>query len=173
MAERGIDSGHPWPSPCGRLLRRRLPGLSCPVIEPLCFALGSLSDQSLRQIQKRPRLWPTRGIDSGHPWPSPCGRLLRRRLPGLSCPVIEPLVLRTGSFFRPISSSDTKKAPPLAEPFLYMAEREGLEPSKGCLNPYSLSRGAPSATRPPLLNPFFYTPGSSQQKPGCGSIPVH
>ena len=43
------------------------------------------------------------------PWPSPFGRLLRRRLPGLSCPVIEPLVLRTQ---RPssdqVSSPDTK-----------------------------------------------------------------
>jgi len=57
------DSGLPWPSPCGRLLRRRLTGLSsatapaspkaptfgalppaslqsCPVIEPWCFARG-------------------------------------------------------------------------------------------------------------------------------------
>ena len=31
-----------------------------------------------------------------------------------------------------------------------MAEREGFEPSKG-FPPYSLSRGAPSTTRPPLL----------------------
>ena len=30
-----------------------------------------------------------------------------------------------------------------------MAESEGFEPSKG-VNPYSLSRGAPSATRPTL-----------------------
>jgi hypothetical protein len=34
----------------------------------------------------------------------------------------------------------------------YLAEREGFEPSMGFLNPYSLSRGAPSATRPPLRN---------------------
>ena len=32
-----------------------------------------------------------------------------------------------------------------------MAEGEGFEPSKG-VNPYSLSRGAPSATRPTLRN---------------------
>src|SRR5699024_10348492 len=31
-----------------------------------------------------------------------------------------------------------------------LAEREGFEPSKGLQTPYSLSRGAPSATRPPL-----------------------
>ena len=31
-----------------------------------------------------------------------------------------------------------------------MAEREGFEPSKGVLNPYSLSRGALSTTQPPL-----------------------
>ena len=39
----------------------------------------------------------------------------------------------------------------------YLAEREGFEPSKGFLNPYSLSRGAPSATRPPLRDRVFYT----------------
>jgi hypothetical protein len=39
----------------------------------------------------------------------------------------------------------------------YLAEREGFEPSKGFLNPYSLSRGAPSATRPPLIISFFTT----------------
>ncbi len=52
VEERGIDSGLPWPSPCGRL-----PGLSCPVTEPWCFAPRPLSDQSLRQIPKRPRHW--------------------------------------------------------------------------------------------------------------------
>ncbi len=31
-----------------------------------------------------------------------------------------------------------------------MAEREGFEPSMELLTPYSLSRGAPSAARPPL-----------------------
>jgi hypothetical protein len=31
-----------------------------------------------------------------------------------------------------------------------MAEREGFEPSMELLTPYSLSRGAPSATRPSL-----------------------
>ena len=33
-----------------------------------------------------------------------------------------------------------------------MAEREGFEPSIGLQTLYSLSRGAPSATRPPLQN---------------------
>jgi hypothetical protein len=32
-----------------------------------------------------------------------------------------------------------------------MAESEGFEPSMG-VNPYTLSRGAPSATRPALLD---------------------
>src|SRR5690606_11024455 len=31
-----------------------------------------------------------------------------------------------------------------------VAEREGFEPSKGLLSPYSLSRGAPSSAKPPL-----------------------
>ena len=49
--------------------------------------------------------------------------------------------------FESCLSSETKKAPSGA--FYFLAEREGFEPSMG-INPYSLSRGAPSATRPPL-----------------------
>jgi hypothetical protein len=48
---------------------------------------------------------------------------------------------------------------------LYLAEREGFEPSKGFLNPYSLSRGAPSATRPPLLI-LNFLPEFIEQKTG-------
>jgi hypothetical protein len=55
----------------------------------------------------------------------------------------------------------------------YLAEREGFEPSKGFLNPYSLSRGAPSATRPPLLIKYIFNRFLKCKKPGCGSIPVH
>ena len=42
-------------------------------------------------------------------------------------------------------------------PVLFMAESEGFEPSIG-VNRYTLSRGAPSATRPALQNLFtaFY-----------------
>ncbi len=32
----------------------------------------------------------------------------------------------------------------------FVADWEGFEPSKGLQTPYSLSRGAPSATRPPI-----------------------
>ena len=39
---------------------------------------------------------------------------------------------------------------PLSRGVLYLAEKEGFEPSMGLLTPYSLSRGAPSATRPLL-----------------------
>ena len=39
-------------------------------------------------------------------------------------------------------------------PFLYLAEREGFEPSMEVLPPYALSRGAPSTTRPSLLNSY-------------------
>jgi hypothetical protein len=35
-----------------------------------------------------------------------------------------------------------------------MAEREGFEPSMEFKAPYSLSRGAPSASRPPLRISF-------------------
>jgi hypothetical protein len=64
-----------------------------------------------------------------------------------------------------------------------LAEREGFEPSKGFLNPYSLSRGAPSAARPPLqmcidhfvefscsslpLGARYFTGLSTSKKPGC------
>ena len=41
------------------------------------------------------------------------------------------------------------KKPDLQSGFLILAEREGFEPSIG-LTLYALSRGAPSATRPPL-----------------------
>ncbi len=37
-----------------------------------------------------------------------------------------------------------------------LAEREGFEPSMELLTPYSLSRGAPSATRPPLQLAKYY-----------------
>jgi hypothetical protein len=43
-----------------------------------------------------------------------------------------------------------------------MAEREGFEPSMELLTPYSLSRGAPSATRPSLLR---YVPGYRPRYP--------
>ena len=40
--------------------------------------------------------------------------------------------------------------PPLMGESLYLAETEGFEPSIGLQTLYSLSRGAPSATRPRL-----------------------
>ena len=40
--------------------------------------------------------------------------------------------------------------PPLMGQSLYLAETEGFEPSIGLQTLYSLSRGAPSATRPRL-----------------------
>ena len=39
--------------------------------------------------------------------------------------------------------------------FQCLAEREGFEPSISLLSLYSLSRGAPSTTRPPLRYPFY------------------
>jgi hypothetical protein len=50
--------------------------------------------------------------------------------------------------WRPISDRQIQKNP-LRSGFFYMAEREGFEPSIP-IKVYSLSRGAPSATRPPL-----------------------
>ena len=57
----------------------------------------------------------------------------------------------------PTVPTGNKKTPRKAGFFYCLAEREGFEPSKGLLNPYSLSRGAPSATRPPLRDGVFYT----------------
>ena len=41
----------------------------------------------------------------------------------------------------------------LGRRLVWLAEREGFEPSKGLNTPYSLSRRAPSTTRPPLPVP--------------------
>ena len=38
---------------------------------------------------------------------------------------------------------------------MLLAEREGFEPSMEVLPPYALSRGAPSTTRPSLLNSVY------------------
>ncbi len=52
-----------------------------------------------------------------------------------------------------------------------MAEREGFEPSKGVLNPYSLSRGAPSAAQPPLRLVCLSHVGRSGLLVASGSSP--
>ena len=53
-----------------------------------------------------------------------------------------------------------KKPPVYMGVLIKLAEREGFEPSMGYQAPYSLSRGAPSATRPPLrkLKLYFSRP---------------
>ena len=48
------------------------------------------------------------------------------------------------------SRAGNEKAPPGGGAVPWVAEREGFEPSIGLLTLYSLSRGAPSATRPSL-----------------------
>src|SRR6056297_290383 len=52
--------------------------------------------------------------------------------------------------FEPKLSLRQIRKTPLSRGLSYLAEREGFEPSMGLLTPYSLSRGAPSATRPSL-----------------------
>ena len=88
-----------------------------------------------------------RGIDENHPWFSPFGRtscvqicsrqICRTLRPAAARALIEPLAVR-------YDKARTRRA------LSYLAEREGFEPSMELLTPYSLSRGAPSATRPPL-----------------------
>ena len=65
-----------------------------------------------------------------------------------------------------LSPQQIQKKPRDCGAFLYLAEREGFEPSMGFLNPYSLSRGAPSATRPPLRNSIVAQ--NSSLIPGLG-----
>ena len=62
----------------------------------------------------------------------------------------------------------TKKAP---SGLFYLAEREGFEPSMG-INPYSLSRGAPSATRPPLRETHFTVFTAHHHQPTVGITPA-
>ena len=81
--------------------------------------------------------------------PRPCGRRLWRRLPRLSCPVIEPsAALRHSSVQIPVGSVDTKN-PACAGSFVCWRRERDSNP-RWAFDPYSLSRGAPSATRPPL-----------------------
>ena len=51
------------------------------------------------------------------------------------------------------SASAAGGAESLGRRLVWLAEREGFEPSKGLNTPYSLSRRAPSTTRPPLPVP--------------------
>ena len=62
---------------------------------------------------------------------------------------------RTGVLIRVPIHHQTQKTPRCGA-FLCLAEKEGFEPSMGLLTPYSLSRGAPSATRPLLRNFIVY-----------------
>jgi hypothetical protein len=82
-----------------------------------------------------------RGIDSGHPWPSGFARA-KARLKLLSCNFIEPSLPGSNHF-----SSDIKK--PAMRAFLYLAEREGFEPSVR-LTVHTLSRRAHSTALTPL-----------------------
>src|SRR5688572_32126081 len=53
------------------------------------------------------------------------------------------------------SAASSPKQKGASRPVLYcLAEREGFEPSISLLSLYSLSRGAPSTTRPPLRSPL-------------------
>src|SRR4029079_5646489 len=81
---------------------------------------------------------------------APSGRL--RRADWQSCQSVEPRVLIKSS------SLHQKQKRPLAGPFLFLAEREGFEPSIRLLTRYSLSRGAPSAARASLRNFEFSKP---------------
>ena len=79
----------------------------------------------------------------GSPLSGPLGDFVACAFVGARyAPRIEPLGSSIASPLR------HKKKTPMGS--LFVAEREGFEPSKGLLNPYSLSRGAPSAARPPL-----------------------
>ena len=71
------------------------------------------------------------------------------------------------------SLEDVNKKTRLKAGFLFMAEREGFEPSIS-VNLYALSRGAPSATRPPLqsliCNLVILLEGGVNSHPLAGAI---
>ena len=115
---------------------------SCRFIEPK----GSHQTSPHRQV-KRSRSgnfqWQAEGLmvhnHVHHPFRAPL-EAASELLPAI---LIEPKGSHQTSPHRQI------KRPPDWGPF-YLAEREGFEPSMELLTPYSLSRGAPSASRPSL-----------------------
>ena len=72
----------------------------------------------------------------------------------LSCRFVAPNAAPQHKGSHPLTTSNKQNAPRRGRS-VYLAEREGFEPSMGFLAPYSLSRGAPSAARPPLQKLVF------------------
>ena len=88
------------------------------------------------------------GIDSGHPGPRPSGAVaqaLRRPAPPLSAATL----VETFGSNPALLQAKNKKGPD--GPFLFSYWRRGRDSNpRWAFDPYALSRGAPSTTRPPL-----------------------
>ena|GEM_PF-5812348 len=115
---------------------------------------GGFAHTSLRQIRKTPLLrsaarQPDVGGDCwAHPWAQPFRAARSRASLRLSNFVPDKIV--EPKRFRPHLSLRQIRKTPLSGRFAYLAEREGFEPSIRLLTLYSLSRGAPSASRASL-----------------------
>ena len=96
-------------------------------------------------------VWSLRGIVRPIHGPHPSA--LRAPGPACGCPILFQTKLSNRKGSSTTSLRQIRKTP-LAGRFAYLAEREGFEPSIRLLTLYSLSRGAPSATRASLRG-FF------------------
>jgi hypothetical protein len=85
--------------------------------------------------------------------------------PAFGCPNSFRTNLSNLRFRSPISLRQIRKKP-LSGLFSYLAEREGFEPSIELLTLYTLSRGAPSTTRPSLRVLVLASIGASSPIPG-------
>src|SRR6185312_10591746 len=118
-------------------------------VEPGGFVHTSLSARyAKRSFRGTPLLREVRGDCWAHPWAQPlraarCGASLRLSnfVPDK---IVEPKRVRPHLSLRQIRKTPRKGR------FAYLAEREGFEPSIRLLTLYSLSRGAPSASRASL-----------------------
>jgi hypothetical protein len=101
----------------------------------------------------------TRRDYSGRPAPCPVGAMARRCSNSLPANLSNQSVLIKTSLRQKVA-----EAPGGAS--VNLAEREGFEPSMELLTPYSLSRGAPSAARPPLqIRVFTFKPKPQTELP--------
>src|SRR5574337_99043 len=172
-------SAHPWASPFRAARSRASLRLSNFVPDKIVARGGRMPERTSAQpMARRARHGRCRVTERGRPPPLAVTRYAKRRLRwsverhgvceglfgpsmGLTLPRCalqgqpSAVQIRSGRICRtregsstPLSPPDTQNAP--EGRFAYLAEREGFEPSIRLLTRYSLSRGAPSATRASL-----------------------
>ena len=139
----------------GRITERVCPPLSARNAKHLLRCVVPLRDVR-GDCWAHPRAQPLRAAR--------CGASLRlsKFAPG---EFVEPKRVRPHLSLRQIRKT------PLSGRFAYLAEREGFEPSIRCLARYSLSRGAPSATRASLrVFPHCCGAGKDTDRRGRGKV---